>query len=189
MSARRLTPPAVEPWTVAEAKSFLRVEHDADDAVIAALIAAARNHIESLTRRAMIAQVWRFTRDAWPDNGRIALRMGPARSITAARVFGSTDVASSLDTDRFVVDAGADVIAAPVWSLPQPGRSVAGIELDIELGYGAAASDVPEVLRHAVRTLAAHWYENRGLAAIGGSVALLPGSVTAMIASYRTLSL
>jgi hypothetical protein len=37
--------------------------------------------------------------------------------------------------------------------------------------------------RHAVRTLAAHWDDNRGLVAIGGSIAMLPGSVSAMIAS------
>ena len=45
------------------------------------------------------------------------------------------------------------------------------------------------MLRHAIRTLVAHWYENRGLVAIGASVAMLPGSVSAMIASYRVLSL
>ncbi|MDB5521411.1 MAG: hypothetical protein JWQ82_1008, partial [Tardiphaga sp.] len=35
----------------------------------------------------------------------------------------------------------------------------------------------------------AHWYDNRGLMAIGGNVAMMPGSVHAMIASYRVLSL
>ena len=51
MSAILLTAPAAEPWSVADAKAFLRVEHDDDDAIIAALIAAARNHVEALTRR------------------------------------------------------------------------------------------------------------------------------------------
>ena len=48
MSAILLIPPSAEPWSVAEAKAFLRVEHDDDDAVIAALIAAARGHVEAL---------------------------------------------------------------------------------------------------------------------------------------------
>ena len=56
MSAILLTPPAAEPWTVAEAKAFLRVEHDDDDAIIASLIAAARGQIEALTRRALMTQ-------------------------------------------------------------------------------------------------------------------------------------
>jgi uncharacterized phiE125 gp8 family phage protein len=37
-----LTPPAVEPISLDEAKAYLRVEHAADDDVIAALIAGAR---------------------------------------------------------------------------------------------------------------------------------------------------
>ncbi len=189
MSAILLTPPAVEPWTVAEAKSFLRVEHDDDDAIIASLISAARCHVEALTRRALITQTWRVVLDHWPDDGRIKLRMGPLRSVTAARVYDFANVASSIDIERFVVDAAADIIASPCWSLPIPGRCTAGIELDVELGFGGAATDVPDVLRHAIRTLVAHWYENRGLAAIGATVAMLPGSVNAMIASYRVLSL
>ncbi len=56
-------------------------------------------------------------------------------------------------------------------------------------GYGNVAGDVPQLLRHALRTLVAHWYDNRGLAVTGTSVALLPGSVAAMLASHRTVSL
>ena len=42
MSAILLIPPSAEPWSVADAKAFLRVEHGDDDAIITALIAAAR---------------------------------------------------------------------------------------------------------------------------------------------------
>jgi len=35
----------------------------------------------------------------------------------------------------------------------------------------------------------AHWYENRGLIAIGQSVAMMPASVNAMIAAYRVPAL
>lgn len=189
MPARLLTGPVVEPWTVEEAKAFLRVTTEDDDAVIAALIASARGQIEALTRCAMLTQIWRCSRDAWPADGRIALRIGPLRQLIAARTYDAAGNAHAIDAASFVVDAAAGVIAAPNWSLPQPGRSLAGIELDITLGFGDAAADVPQLLRHAVRTLVAHWYENRGLAAIGASVAMLPGSVAAMIASCRVVSL
>ena len=189
MPAILLIPPAAEPWSVAEAKAFLRVEHGDDDTIVAALIAAARGHVEALTRRALLTQSWRFVLDAWPANGRIILRMGPLRSVIAARVYDTANHASAIDVETFVVDIAADVIASPCWALPLPGRFAAGIELDVELGYGVLASDVPDALRHAIRMLVAHWYENRGLAAIGANVAMLPAGVGALIAPYRMLSL
>lgn len=189
MSAILLSAPALEPLTVAEAKSYLRVETDDDDAVIASLIAAARSHVEAITRRALIAQTWRTVLDGWPPDGRLRLRMGPLRALIAARVFDANGNASTIDTATFVLDTAAGVVAAPAWALPQPGRAVAGIELDIQLGYGTAAADVPDALRHAIRVLVAHWYDNRGQVAIGQSVPMIPPTVTAILNSFRVLSL
>jgi uncharacterized phiE125 gp8 family phage protein len=115
--------------------------------------------------------------------------MGPLREVTAARVYDFDNHATSIDVDSFVVDAAAGIIASPRWALPAPGRFTAGIELDLQIGYGTDAADVPDVLRHAVRAMVAHWYENRGIAAIGAAVAILPAGVDAMIAPYRVLSL
>src|SRR3954468_22456011 len=136
MPAILLIPPAAEPWSVAEAKAFLRVEHDDDDAVIAALIAAARGHVEALSRRALLVQRWRCVLDAWPASGRLDPRIGPLRAVIAARTFDAGGNAHDIDTETFVVDAAANVIASPCWAMPLPGRNHAGIELDIELGYG-----------------------------------------------------
>ena len=49
MTSILMIPPAIEPLSLEEAKAFLRVETGDDDALIAALIAAARLHIESQT--------------------------------------------------------------------------------------------------------------------------------------------
>ena len=169
-----LTGPAIEPWSVEEAKSFLRAENDDDDAVIASLIAAARSHVEAMTHCALIAQTWRLVLDQWPHDGRIKPGRGPLRALTAARVYNSAGIATPIDVGTFVLDKTAGVIVSSAWVLP--GRASAGIELDIEIGFGTSATDVPDVLRHAVRTLAAHWYENRSLIAIGQSVAMMPAS-------------
>jgi hypothetical protein len=50
MSTILLIPPATEPWSVGDAKGFLRVEHDDDDAVIGSLIAAARGQVVAAGR-------------------------------------------------------------------------------------------------------------------------------------------
>ena len=182
-----VVPPAAEPISLAEAKALLRVEHSDDDAVIAALIAAARGHVEALTRRALMLQTRRFVRDEWPADGRLRLRAGPLRGVIAARVFDAGGEAHAIDVQRFVVDVAADIIASPSWAMPAPGRSAAGIELDIELGYGPLASDVPAPLRQALRMLLAHWYDNRGAVASGAT--LLPAGAAVLIAQYRALSL
>ena len=63
-----------------------------------------------------------------------------------------------------------------------------GIELDVKVGFGETASDVPEPLRQAIRLLTAHWYENRGAVASEAG-APLPRDAAALIATYRVPTL
>ena len=187
MATTRLLGPTAEPCTVNELKSYLRVTHDAEDALIASLIAAARAQVETTTRRVLLSQQWRLTLDQWPDQRRILCRLGPLRAVLAARVFDHAGAAQELDVTGFVVDRAADRIVTPP-ALPQPGRACAGIELDCELGFGSEAADVPEPLRQAVRSLAAHWYDQRGVIA-EGSAAPLPAGLATLLGSARGLSL
>jgi uncharacterized phiE125 gp8 family phage protein len=188
MSSILLTAPAVEPLSLAEAKAFLRVETSDDDDVITALIAGSRIHVEVQTRRALITQGWRIAVDAWPDDGRLAMLPAPLQALTAARVYDFDNAAQALDTAAFVLDRGASALLFAPSALPAPGRASSGIELDVTVGYGDAAIDVPEPLRQAIRLLVAHWYENRGLVA-PSTTSVLPATVAALIAPYRMLSL
>lgn len=180
-----LAAPAAEPLTLAEAKAYLRVEHADDDALIAALIAGARAHVEARTRRGLITQSWRIVRDAWPPDGRVPAPLAPLRQVTAARVYDAGGVARALDLQAFIVEP--ETIAVAPWSIAPPGRIAAGIEIDVSIGYGPAAADVPEPLRHAVRLLLAHWYENRGVVAREG--APIPSTLDALLAPHRVLAL
>ena len=185
-----LTGPAAEPITLAEAKQFMRVTHDDDDDVVRALIAGARIHVEAQTRRALVTQTWRLVRDAWPEGGRLAVLPVPLAALVAARIYRENGSTQALDIAAFAVDAAAEParLAFTRGALPAPGRPVGGIEVDVTCGYGEA-SDVPEPLRQAIRMLVAHWYENRGLVALGETVAALPAAVSALIGPYRVLSL
>jgi len=188
MSSILLTPPATEPLTLEEAKAFLRVDASDDDALITTLIKTARLHVESQTQLALITQNWRMVLDCWPAHGRIAVRPGPLKAITATRIYDFDGRVRTVDTQAFVLDIGAAVLAFVPWAMPMPTRIAAGIEIDIAVGFGDAASDVPESLRQAIRLLVAHWYENRGIVA-ADSRATVPASVAALTAPYRMLSL
>jgi uncharacterized phiE125 gp8 family phage protein len=188
MSAILLTPPAIEPLSLEEARGFLRVDYTDDDALIASLVAAARMQVETHTRRALITQSWRLVADRWPADGRIAVVPAPLQSLLAVRVYDCANNGQALDVQAFVPDLGASALLVEPWTMPAPGRPQAGIELDVVVGYGGAATDVPEPLRQAMRLLVAHWYDNRGLTAAGEAGAL-PQAVATLIAPYRTVSL
>jgi uncharacterized phiE125 gp8 family phage protein len=191
MSSILLSGPAVEPVTLDDAKAFLKVDTADDDDVIAALIAGARIHVEAQTRRALITQSWRLIRDTWPYGGRVPALPVPLRQLTAARIYRADGSTQSIDPASFIVETAAApaVLSFANGATPAPGRVAAGIELDIVAGYGDSAADVPADLRQAIRLLVAHWYENRGLIAVGQQVGLLPASAAALIAPYRVLSL
>ena len=152
MSAILLTPPALEPVSLADAKHFLRVEHDDDDDVIAALIAGARVHVEAQTRRALIAQAWRLTRDVWPARGALPILPVPLVAVTAVAVYRADGTMQTVDVDTFHIDkiSAPAILAFERGALPVPGRLAAGIEIDIDVGYGAAAQDVPQPLRQVI---------------------------------------
>ena len=188
MASILLTASAVEPATLDEANAFLRVEHNDDDEVIAALVVGSRIHVEAQTRRALMTQNWRMSADAWPQDGRLKVAPAPLQMLDATRAYEFDNVAHDVDTQAFVADlANSALIFAPR-ALPAPGRLAAGIGLDVTVGYGNAEIDVPEALRQAIRPLTAHWYENRGLAVVG-TVTVLPATVAALIAPYRVLAL
>lgn len=191
MSAILLTPPASEPVPLAQAKLFLRVEHDADDELIAALIAAARVQLEAQTRRALITQTWRLVRDVWPAGGVLPILPVPLREVSAIGVYDAAGMLQMLDVEDFPIDtvSAPATLAFERGAMPAPGRPNGGIEIDIVAGYGDDATDVPEPYRQAIRLLVAHWYENRRLIAESGEVASLPASVSSLIAPFRVLSL
>lgn len=187
MAAILIEPPASEPLSLAEAKNYLRVEHAADDTLIQSMIAAARMEVEARTRRALLTQTWCIVLDRWPGSGTIASPVSPLREVVAARVYDEAGEPQALDPDIFILNTAAapGLIAFDAGRVIQPARDIAGIELDIEAGYGAAA-DVPAPLLQAMRLLLARAYEYRGQ---GERNDPLPEGIAVLLAPYRVVSL
>jgi hypothetical protein len=67
MGLTLITPPAMEPVSLDEAKDHLRVSSDDDDAYITGLVITAREMVENDTGRALLTQTWNQTfDDGWP---------------------------------------------------------------------------------------------------------------------------
>ena len=186
MPAILLTPPASEPLSLADAKQFLRVEHTADDDLIAALIASARGAVELATRRLLVTQTWRIVLHRWPPSGRIVAPVNPLRTLEEVRVLDEDGEPTALDPQGFVLDTASvpGVIAFMPANVPEPGRALAGIELDVTAGYGAAA-DVPAPLVQVIRLLVARSYEQRDAVVTDA----LPDAVAKLVAPFRVMSL
>ncbi|MCK0196351.1 head-tail connector protein [Ancylobacter sp. 6x-1] len=188
MPAVLLDGPAVEPLTLDEAKAFLRVDHDAEDALISALVVTARASVEALTRRALIDQRWRLIRDAWPASGFIPVPVNPLRSLVAASVKDVYGIEVALDLAALRPDSARlpGLIRVERGAVPAPGWRPAGIAVEFIAGHGSAAADVPAPLIEAVRLVLAHFYEHRDET---GPSAALPATLGALIAPYRVVRL
>ena len=88
-----LTGPAIEPWSVAEAKSFLRAENDDDDTVIASLIVAARNQVEA---RRPSARSDRWSKRCGLQEARLAVN----NMVALQKTYPSVDITNALSAAR-----------------------------------------------------------------------------------------
>ncbi|KAA2237240.1 head-tail connector protein [Salinarimonas soli] len=177
--------PAVEPVTLADMRSTLRSE-GGEDALIEALIRAARLLVEATSRLALLEQTWRLTLDRWPRDRIVRLPLAPLVGLEAVRVHDGA-VFSTLDPGLTALDPLSDPPRLLVdATAPEPGRPMAGIEIVVRAGFGAAPEAVPAPLAQAVRLLVARWFENRGDAL---DDAPMPPDVAALIAPYRRLRL
>lgn len=187
MAAILLEPPASEPLSLFDAKTYLRVDHEDEDDLIAAMIAAARMQVEAQTRRALITQQWRVVLDRWPSSGVIASPVSPLREVLAVRLRDPAGETQALDADIFIVNPASSpgMIAFDAGRVVHPAKPFAGIEIDIEAGYGEAA-DVPAPLVQAIRLLLARAYEYRSSEHKDDA---MPAGIAALLAPYRVVSL
>ncbi len=66
MGVSIITQPTVEPVSLEEAKLYLRVDATSEDDLISSLIQAAREYVETHTRRTLIYTTYRYTLDTFP---------------------------------------------------------------------------------------------------------------------------
>lgn len=182
-----LAGPEAEPLTRAEAKAFLRIDHDAEDALIDALIPAARRLIEAATGRILVDQTFALLRDAWPASGIIALPVAPVSTILSATVTDATGAEVAVPEGALSLsgERAPALIQVDGARVPRPRPRHDGIRIVVRAGYGAAG-DVPADLVQAMRLAVAHFYEMRDGA---GGATELPAAVTALIAPYRLVRL
>lgn len=185
-----VTPPAAALVTAAEAKAQTRISTDAEDTLIDRLIATATARLDGyagVLGRALITQTWRVSFSRFPAR-RLRLPLGDLQSVTGVTYRDTDDAEQTLATSVYAAheDAiGPYITLKDGQSWPATYARDDAVAVTWVAGYGDAASDVPQAIRHAAMMLLGHWYENREASAIGVSVAALPLSVEALVMQYR----
>lgn len=137
------------------AKAQCRLDDDAADERLAPLLAAAVQHVEKITGRALSAREVSIDCDAWSDLGR--LPVAPVQEVLAISYVDADGIVRTLPPAAYrgrLRHTPARVILAPAASWPaiQDGSQ---ISVALRVGYGLSEGELPsplapEPLRSAV---------------------------------------
>jgi len=173
MSRELITAPALEPVTVAEAKSHMKVEHTDDDTLIAVYIKAARQRLETRTRRTFVTTTWKMHFDRFPKHlgvgdarraRRFIIECPPLQTVSSIKYWDTDGALQTLSTDYYLVDAASEpgeICQKYGYTWPATRALANAVGVEYVAGYGDEAADVPADIRVAVLLLAAHFYEHR----------------------------
>lgn len=188
MAYQQLVAPAIEPMTVADARQHLRVEVSEDDALIAMLIAAARQYAEQLTNTSFITQQWNLVLDAFAGNT-IVLEHGPVQSVESITYLDMSGNLQTMPNTDYVGDlSGLLGRVTPkfgrIWPVTLP--QIGAVTVGFTAGYGASADKVPAGLVQWMKLRIGTLYENREdvVTAKGVNVTPLP-FVDRLLDPYR----
>lgn len=143
-----VTAPVEPPITLGEALDFCEIEHDADNAKLARMIARIRATFERVTERTPITTTYRLNLDDWPEDGVIKLPRSPVQSVTAIEYFTAAGDDQELDEDAYTLDISGNVgRIEPVDAWPETDGRLGGIRVTFVAGYGDTAESVPDDVR------------------------------------------
>lgn len=157
---KRLTEPADEPVSLAEVKLSQRVSGNDDDAMLTAMIVAARQHCEARIRRSVAATNWRLTISAFPAyGGAINLPMPPTASVSSVKYRDDAGALITMAEDDYtVIDLGDMTLIEPASGYWPTTKATAGAVL---IEYVSGYTTCPEAIRRWIILAAGDMYSNR----------------------------
>jgi uncharacterized phiE125 gp8 family phage protein len=151
----RITAPASEPVTLAQAKTYLRIDGTTEDTIITDMIVASRMTAENWLRRSLINQVWKLGYDDMlPES--VYLPMGPVNSITSVTIINRDASTQAVNSTGYYLNTAKTALMFD----SAPGGF--HIEIVYNAGYSADASGVPMPIRQGMLSHIASMYDSRG---------------------------
>lgn len=170
--------------TLAEAKDHLEIDHTDKDTLITSLVAAASQMIDGFdgaVGKAIAEQTATYSIKRGEDY--ISLPVFPVKSLSGVSYFDASNVSQTIDTANFRLfgnEDGAWLETVDGFTWPTVFDRPDAITFTLVCGFAA----VPEAIKHAVKLIVAHWFENRE-AASEKSVKSIDWAVDALIGRYK----
>lgn len=179
----------VEPVSLAEMRSYLRIDPDdaAEDTLVERLITASRAAIEAGTRRLLRPARFRVVLNAWPGDGIVPLGLSPLVALSEAGLVDAQGGTEELDPALFRL--GPDPWEAPCLIVSPQAPLLLGrtVLIEVTAGCGGNGPPAPAPLLQAIRMSVAAWFENRGDAP--SSPLAPPPEIAGLIGPHRHLRL
>jgi len=153
--------PAEEPVTLAEASLFMRYTGSLQNAVVTALIVAARKDVESWTNKTMVTTTYEYYTNDLCDE--ILIPTGTIQSITSITYQDSADATQTLTSTLYKLDNKSiqnKVFRDPIETYPQVLVQPNAVKITFDAGFGAASA-VPENLKTVIKMRVAELFEHR----------------------------
>lgn len=163
------TATTTEPVTLAEAKLFARIDDSTDDALVTALIIAARQNVEKQTGRTILSQTWTATLDFLPGANTFELINRPIQSVTSIKAFNEDGTSDFIDAGDILIDGANGRVSIINDATITGDRAFKAFEIVYVTGYGATEADAPEWAKLVIKIAVAHWYEHREAATEKGA--------------------
>lgn len=155
-----ITEPTSEP--VLDAYDHLYVDESEDESYVIVLVVVARQWVERYTGLRLISQTTELQLDGWGRDEVLSLRTGPVQSVDSVKYDDQDDTEQTLDASKYWVDTQsmpARLTIKGQWPSLQAGKPAA-VRIRMTTGYADAAS-VPAPIKHAIKLLVGHLFENR----------------------------
>ena len=182
MSLKLITAPTQEPVTLGEAKDHLRVDNADDDALISALILAARQWAEEYTGRQFVTATWDWMMDGFCNTFMVPLP--PLQSVTSIKYLDTAGAEQTLASSTYRVDAVSEpgrIALDYGQSWPSTYPVINAVTVRFVAGY----TTVPEPIRWALLMLINELYEQRQESIVGNIVTSAPFHVRAMLTQFK----
>jgi len=172
------TAPLQEPVCVAEVKHLIRIDHNDDDMMIAALITTARQWVEEYCYRALFTQTRTLKRDYFPSCDVINVARAPLASVTSIVYTDGNGNSQTLPTANYQVDTSSTPPRIGLndgysWPTTQTNKFNA-VVITYVAGWTTVEA-IPVAIKEAIKRITKALWEGCAVenAADGGSLALL----------------